>query len=323
MRFSALLLLVFAFAVTPLRAEQGSSPSARKPAQKLPQTQEDDNSAATMRVDVRLVNVFVSVTDSNGAPFTKLSKNDFTLFENGAPQRIALFDRESELPLSIVACIDTSLSTRKDLTLEVLSARKFAHTLLRPVDAMALYQFNENVTELVPFTSNLKRIDDGLDRVRLGAATAMYDAIYLSSRSLLDRNGRKVLVVITDGGDTVSEVTYHAALQAAQEAEAILYSIIIVPIEASAGRDTGGENALIQLSKDTGGKHYYATGQKGLDEAFRQISEELRTQFLLAYYPSQRLTDSSYRRIRIEVHSPEASDLTARYRTGYYTSKAK
>src|SRR4029079_17961366 len=101
-------------------------------------------------------------------------------------------------------------------------------------------------------------------------------AIYLSSRSLLDRNGRKVLVVITDGGDTVSEVTYHAALQAAQEAEAILYSIIIVPIEASAGRDTGGENALIQLSKDTGGKHYYATGQKGLDEAFRQISEELR-----------------------------------------------
>ncbi len=314
MRFLALLLLLFSLTVVPVLA-QGSRSS--------PTTEDEGNPAATLHVNVRLVNVFVSVTDSNGAPYTNLKKDDFTLYENGAPQRIAVFDRESELPLSIVACIDTSLSTRRDLGLEVLSARKFAHALLRPVDSMALYEFDENVTELVPFTSDLKRIDRGLDRVRLGAATAMYDAIYLSSRALLDRNGRKVLVIITDGGDTVSETTYHAALRAAQESEAILYSIIIVPIEASAGRDTGGENALIQLSKDTGGKYYYATGRQSLDEAFRQISEELRTQFLLAYYPSQRLTDSSYRRIRIEVHSPDIADLQARYRTGYYTSKAK
>ncbi|MGE0404770.1 MAG: VWA domain-containing protein, partial [Candidatus Korobacteraceae bacterium] len=257
------------------------------------------------------------------APFTKLNKESFTLYEDGAPQQISIFDRESELPLSIVACIDTSLSTRKDLALEVLSARKFAHAILRPVDAMALYQFNEIVTELVPFTSDLKRIDRGLDRVRLGAATAVYDAVFLGSQSLLDRQGRKVLVVITDGGDTVSEVDYHAALRAAQQAEAILYSVIIVPVAASAGRDTGGENALIQLSKDTGGKHYYAAGQQGLDEAFRQISEELRTQFLLAYYPSRRLAASSFRSIRIDVNSPEVPGIRARHRAGYYTSKGR
>jgi Ca-activated chloride channel family protein len=313
MQVLALLLLIAAVAM-PLPAQQKKS---------APASDDDGNAGTTLHVNVRLVNVFVSVTDANGAPYTDLNKNDFTLYEDGVPQRIALFDRESELPLSIVACIDTSLSTRKDLDLEVLSARKFAGSILRPVDAMALYQFNENVTELVPFTSDLKRINRGLDRVRLGAATAMYDAVYLSSRALLDRKGRKVLVVITDGGDTVSEVTYQAALRAAQEAEAILYSIIIVPIEASAGRDTGGENALIQLSKDTGGKHYYATGKKSLDDAFRQISEELRTQFLLGYYPSQRLADSSYRRIRVEVHSPDAAGLQAHYRTGYYTSKPK
>jgi Ca-activated chloride channel family protein len=310
---SALLLLLCALVLAPLSAQEQGSSQARQEQDEIP----------TLRVDVRLVNVFVTVTDSNGAPYTNLGKDNFKLFEDGVPQAIAVFDRESELPLSIVACIDTSLSTRKELSLEVLSARRFAHALLRPVDAMALYQFNETVTELVPFTSDLNRIDRGLDRVRMGAATAVYDAIYLGSRALLPRNGRKVLVLITDGGDTISEVTYHTALRAAQEAEAILYSIIVVPVAASAGRDTGGENALIQLSRDTGGKHYYATGQAGLDEAFRQISEELRTQFLLAYYPVQRRAEGSFRRIRVEVHAPNAPELRARHRAGYYTSRAK
>src|SRR5882762_11639903 len=115
-----------------------------------------------------------------------------------------------------------------------------------------------------------------------------YVAIYLVSRSLDRRQGRKVMVIITDGGDTVSKIDYKEAVRAAQEAEAILYSIIVVPIEASAGRDTGGEHALIQLSADTGGKYFYAASLPQLDDAFRQISDELRTQYLLAYYPSQR-----------------------------------
>ena len=135
----------------------------------------------------------------------------------------------------------------------------------------------------------------------MGAATALFDAIYLASRALDKRKGRKVIVLITDGGDTISKVDYKEAVRAAEEAEAIVYSIIIVPIESSAGRETGGEHALIQLSEDTGGKYYYATSTAQLDDAFRKISDELRTQYLLAYYPSQHMSFSEFRRIEVKA----------------------
>ena len=219
--------------------------------------------------------------------------------------------------------IDTSLSTRKDLPLELASARRFVHAILRPVDALSLYQFSETVSELTSFTSDLHTVDRGIDHIRLGSATALYDALFLGSQALEPRQGRKVMVVITDGGDTMSKVDYHEAVREAETAEAILYSIIIVPIEASAGRDTGGEHALIQLSLDTGGKHFYASSLPQLDEAFRQISDELRTQYLLAYYPSQRLADSDFRRIQVKVNqSPADEGFKVRHRTGYYTSKS-
>jgi Ca-activated chloride channel family protein len=132
------------------------------------------------------------------------------------------------------------------------------------------------------------------------------------------------MVVITDGGDTVSKTDYQEALRAAQISEAIVYSIIVVPIEASAGRDTGGEHALIQLSADTGGKYFYASNLPQLDEAFRTISDELRTQYLLAYYPVQRLADSDFRKIAIKLSGvASASAYNTRHRTGYYTSKLR
>jgi Ca-activated chloride channel family protein len=288
------------------------------------QTSAPPQPESTITVDVKLVQVFVTVTDSHGAPVANLKKEDFQLREDSREQKIAVFDRESALPLSIVLAIDTSLSTRKDLALELASARRFAHAILRPVDALSLYQFNEIVDEVSPFTSDLKAIDRAIDRVRGGAATALYDALFLGAQALAPRHGRRVMVVITDGGDTVSSVDYKEAVREAQQAEAILYSIIVVPIEASAGRDTGGEHALIQLSEDTGGKYFYATSLPQLDEAFKKISDELRTQYLLAYYPSQRLSDSDFRRIQVAVTGlPADSGFKARYRTGYYTSKSQ
>jgi Ca-activated chloride channel family protein len=279
--------------------------------------------AATVKIDVRLVNVFVTVTDPHGAPVAMLTKDNFHLSEDGKEQKIAVFDKESALPLSIILAVDTSLSTKKDLPLELASARHFAHTILRPVDAISLYQFSEIVDEVVPFTADVKTIDHGIDRIRVGSATALYDALYLSSRALDRRRGRKVIVVITDGGDTVSKVDYRDAVRAAQEAEAIVYSIIVVPVEASAGRDTGGEHALIQLSEDTGGKYYYASSLPQLDSAFRQISDELRTQYLLAYYPSQRTSEHEFRRIDVHLEGvPEGGDYRVRNRTGYYSAKS-
>jgi Ca-activated chloride channel homolog len=280
-------------------------------------------SDTTFKVDVKLVNVFVTVTDERGAPIAGLKKDNFDLTEDDKAQKIALFDKESALPLNIVMAIDTSLSTRKDLPLELASARRFVHAILRPVDVLSLYAFSETVSELTGFTPDLRVIDRAIDHVRLGSATALYDALFLGSEALEPRQGRKVMVVITDGGDTMSKVNYQEAVRAAETAEAILYSIIVVPIEASAGRDTGGEHALIQLSADTGGKYFYASSLAQLDEAFRQISDELRTQYLLAYYPSQRLSDSDFRRIQVRVKGiPADSEFKVRHRTGYYTSKS-
>jgi Ca-activated chloride channel family protein len=297
-----------------LLAGDGGVPAA-------PSGEQEQQPSTTLKVEVKLVNVFVTVTDEHGAPVPGLSQQDFGLKEDGREQRIAVFTKESALPLSIVLAIDTSLSTRRDLPLELQSARRFAQTILRPVDALSLYSFSEVVTEVVPFTSDLRTIDRGIERVRPGAATALYDALYLGAHTLDPRQGRKVLVVITDGGDTVSKVDYKEAVRAAQEAEAIVYSIIVVPIEASAGRDTGGEHALIQLSSDTGGKYFYASSLPQLDEAFHRISDELRTQYLLAYYPSQKLSDSEFRRITVSVAGPAHSGYNVRHRTGYYTWK--
>ena len=273
---------------------------------------------------MNLVNVFVTVTDAHGAPIGGLAKENFVLKEDDHEQKIAVFDKESAVPLSIGLAIDTSLSTHHDLPLEQSSAKRFAHAILRPVDALSVYGFNEIVHESTPgFTSDLKRIDEGIDHIRSGAATALYDAIYLVSRALDHRKGRKVIVLITDGGDTYSKIDYKEAVRAAEEAEAIVYSIIIVPIENSAGRETGGEHALIQLSDDTGGKYYYATSTTQLDEAFRKISDELRTQYLLAYYPSQRTSLSEFRRIEVTVAGvPEAGGYRVRHRAGYYTVKS-
>jgi len=280
--------------------------------------------AATVKVDVNLVNVYVTVTDEHGAPIGGLKKENFVLKEDDREQKISVFDKESALPISIALTIDTSLSTRHDLPLEQASAKRFAHTILRPIDGLAVYDFSEVVhDDTHGFTADLKRIDESIDHIRVGAATALYDAVYLAARALDRRKGRKVIVLITDGEDTVSKEDYKAAVRAAEEAEALVYSIIIVPIESSAGREIGGEHALIQLSEDTGGKYYYATSTAQLDDAFRKISDELRTQYLLAYYPSQRTSFSEFRRIEVKVAGvPDAAAYRVRHRAGYYSVKS-
>jgi Ca-activated chloride channel family protein len=313
-----LCVLVYGLSVQETRAQQDPAQ------QNSPPSQRPSEPTTTLRVDVNLVNVFVTVTDAHGTPVGGLTKENFILKEDDLEQKIKVFDKQSALPLSIALAIDTSLSTRHDLPLEQASAKRFVHAILRPVDAICVYGFSEVVNESTRgYSSDLKRIDDGIEHIRLGAATALYDAIYLASRALDHRKGRKVIVLITDGGDTASNIDYKQAVRAAEEAEAIVYSIIVVPIESSAGRETGGEHALIQLSDDTGGKYHYATSTTDLDDAFHKISDELRTQYLLAYYPSQRTSFSEFRRIEVKVAGvPQASAYRVRHRAGYYTVKS-
>lgn len=284
--------------------------------------------APPIRVNVRLVNVYVNVTDASGAPVSGLKQQDFALSEDGRAQKISYFECETDMPLSIVLAIDTSGSTRKDLPLERAAAHDFVHSLLRPVDRLDLMDFNSSVREVVPYTASLRRIDAGLEDLDFGPATALYDAIYLASQSLTPRHGRKVLVLITDGGNTKNGIGFSEALEAARRGEVMVYSIIDLPIMADAGRDTEGEHALITMSEETGGKYYYANAGD-LGEAFSKVSEDLRTQYLLGYYPDVKPRSMDYpatqfRSISVTLTHPvqEGGPYTVQNRAGYYPDTA-
>lgn len=271
-----------------------------------------------LRVQVRLVNVFVNVTDHTGAPIPGLSKRDFSVLDNGQPQNIAVFEQHSDLPLSIVLAIDTSGSVQKDLRLETRNAREFIHSLLRPTDQVEVLDFNTSVHQAVPFTNNPRVIDNALRHLSKGPATALYAAIVQAARQLAPLHGRKVIIVLSDGGNTVPGVGYPQALDSAIRAQAMIYSVIDLPIINDAGRDIAGEHALITLSQQTGGKYYYA--QSGnLQPVFDRVADDLRTEYLLAYYPRQtHRRFSPYHAITVQLNRPDASQYQVTYRTGYY-----
>lgn len=320
--FQYATLFLSALLIVPAMIGQTTAPDSNGAdgAQATPAGQSD--TGYLLHVNVKLVNVFTNVTDATGAIVGGLTKDDFAVTEDGRPQKIAVFERQSELPLNLVLAIDTSGSVRKDLPLEQEAAKKFVHALLRVQDQISLLEFATDVRQVVPFTNQPNRIDHGLANLHPGPATALYDAIYLASENLAKHTvegkpGRKVLVLVTDGGDTANTVTYAQALEQALRGEVMVYSIIDVPIEASAGRDTGGEHALITLAEQTGGKYFYANAG-GLDRAFAQVSEDLRTQYLLGYYPAKQPPGVTFHRIRVTVPRAAENAFEIRYRTGYY-----
>ena len=279
---------------------------------------QQDQQTPTLRVQVRLVNVFVNVTDQTGSPIPGLKQSDFSVYDNGQPQKIAVFEQHSDLPLSIVLAIDTSGSVQKDLRFETRTAGEFIHSLLRPQDRVEVLDFNTRVHRVVPFTNNLRTVDNALRRLSKGPATALYAAISRAADDLAPRHGRKVIIVISDGGNTVPGIDYPQALDAAIRAQAMIYSLIDLPIINDAGRDIAGEHALITLSQQTGGKYYYA--QSGnLQPVFNRVASDLRTEYLLAYYPQKsHRRFSRYHAITVKLNRPDASQYQVTYRTGYY-----
>jgi Ca-activated chloride channel family protein len=269
------------------------------------------------RVDVKLVNIFVNVTDRNGAIVGGLTRDDFAIAEDNRPQAIAVFERQSELALNITLAVDTSASVYKDRQIEQEAAKRFAHAIVREQDQMRVMEFSTYVTELTPFTNKVAQIDHGIDRMRGEGGTALYDTIYLASDGLGPKQGRKVLVLVSDGGDTVKGTTYQQALEQALRNEVMIYSIIDVPIAASAGRDLGGEHALVTLAEQTGGKSFYAS-DGGLDKAFARVSDDLRTQYLIGYYPHHQEPGLKFHRLLVTVPRAAKEDFNIRYRTGYY-----
>ena len=293
----------------------------------------------TLKVETRLVNIPLNVADQKGAPVGSLTADDFVLSEDGKVQKIAVFERSTTTPLSIVLAIDASESVLRDENLERNAAKHFVKALIRDQDEVDLMDFSDTVREIVPFTHDARRIDAGLSLLEHGDATALYDAIYLASQRLGETHAvaiatrpglaaapevrRRVIVLITDGGDTVKGSHYTQALEQAQRAGAMVYSLIIVPVYADAGRNTGGEHALIQMADDTGGKYYYVSDPKDLEPALRHVSDDLRTQYLLGYYAPPRDArgedETALRTVSIRLKDVAAGDkYELRYRKSYF-----
>ncbi|MBV9507299.1 MAG: VWA domain-containing protein [Acidobacteriia bacterium] len=273
----------------------------------------------SFRVSVNLVRVIATVKNPAGELVGELQKGDFRLFDNGAPQEISVFERRTEQPLSVGLLIDISGSTAKDLRYETDSAARFLKALLsegNAEDAVALYSFNWQVTRNNNFTHSQVSLSNSLKTLKGEAGTSLYDAIYLASRDLEDREGRKVLVIVTDGGDTTSSKNLKQALAAAQFADAAIYPVVVIPIVNDAGRNIGGENALKFMADGTGGRTFLPSLGAELDRAFTEIIKELRTQYLLGFYPkSVPLTGDRFHKLSVTVTRPE---LRVSARNGYY-----
>jgi Ca-activated chloride channel family protein len=271
------------------------------------------------RVDVRLVRILATVKTGAGKLVGTLTRDDFRIGDNGAPQRIAVFERQTEQPLRIALLIDNSGSTAKDLKYEIESVNRFMKAFFaegNPKDTLALYSFNYEVRKLAGFTRNHSTLERAVQGLKGEAGTSLYDAILLSAEELEGRDGRKVIVVVTDGGDTTSSVDFHKALEAAQLADAVIYSILVVPITNDAGRNTGGENALFTLGERTGGRVFTPSLGVQMDAAFRGILAELRTQYLIGFYPKDvPLAKNRFHRLDVTVTPP---DLRVSARNGYY-----
>lgn len=291
-----------------------------KPAQPNPETPAPAvQQAPTFSVKVNLVRLLVSVRNASGALITNLDKDAFQVMDSGVPQEISVFERNTSLPLSVAVLIDTSGSTQIDLHYEVDSVLRFIPTLLsagNPDDTFALFSFNWRTNLEVDFSRSQKRAERALRALRGEGGTSLYDAIYLASDQLAGREGRHVMVIVTDGGDTTSYKHYPDALAAAQQADAVIYPIVVVPIEADAGRNIGGEHALATLSASTGGRIFYPEGFDRLDTAFADILQELRTQYLLGFYP-RGVPDQprQFHRVKVTLRDPS---LRVNARTGYY-----
>ena len=280
---------------------------------------------ALFRSDVRLVNVIATVQDENGVPIGGLGKEDFRILDEGEEREIAVFERRTDRPLSIVLLVDTSMSTGIEIKYEREAAKRFAAQLLgagaHEEDRLAVMKFSEGVELLSDFSRNQRDIERALDKLKPELGTSLYDGVLLASEELQPREGRHVIIAISDGGDTTSYTTFRAALEAAHATDAVIFSLIVRPVKSDAGRNLGGENTLKMFAKNTGGLTFIEYTEAGIDRAFGEILENLRTQYLLGYYPPEHTDPKTrFRNIAVEVKGPHERVLA---RAGYYVPKER
>jgi len=311
-------------------------------AQQQQQSQRPEDAPATIKVDVNVVNILASVRDKKGMLMPHLDKQDFNILEDGKPQTIKYFTRETDLPLTIGMLVDTSGSQVNLIGIEKNAASQFFSQVLSKKDEAFLLMFGEESELLQDYTNSIRLLNEGLNQLRLSApvgglgpgpvptvgqprGTVLYDAVYLASaEKLKEEVGRKVIVVITDGVDEGSKLPIEEAVEAAQKSDAVIYSILYEDRGFYRGFGInfggGGEAALHKMSDATGGHVFRVDSRHPLDEVFKELQEEMRTQYAIGYTPTNDVRDGSYRKLEVKMVN---KDLRAQARKGYYATKSE
>ena len=308
------LLAGMVAAITVLAIPSGAlstAPSGTRPQQR---------SGGTIRSQTDLVTILASVTDASNRPVPDLTEDAFQVAEEGVPQQIERFEADTNRPLDLALMVDSSISTWKDLKFETEAAAHFIRQVVRPGDTLSVFAFDESVTRLADFSSDVPKLQSAVRQVAPGAGTSIYDAIVLGSGALRGRpaDRRRAIVLVTDGGETTSVSKFDQSRRAGVKSGALLYTVLIRPVKSEGGRNTAGEHALITITDSMGGDMFTLDDMSQMADIFDQIDRELRTQYLLAYYPRPAPPAASNRHIQLDVKG----GYTVRYRKEYYTAGA-
>ena len=314
-----------------------ASPTPPRVREEVPQDSDE-----VIKVETNLTNVFFTAADRNKRFISTLKAEDIRVLEDGQPQQIFTFQQNIDLPLSLAILIDCSASEERTLPDEKTAARAFLESVLRAGrDEAAIISFTGETTLEQSFTGNVDRLRSAIDRVEfvppsgyigggvvvgtppisgtnqsLTMSTAIWDAIWVTSDELISESAehtRRAIILLTDGDDTSSRMKQHEAIERAQKADALIYAIGI------GDRYTFNvdEGALRKIAEKTGGRAYFPRNERDLREAFEQIQRDLREQYLVAYSPSNKVRDGSYRRLEIQVVNTDLKqELKLNYRPG-------
>jgi Ca-activated chloride channel homolog len=283
-----------------------------------------DEKAIKLRAD--LVTVITSVTDSAGNQINDLTDKDFELYEDNSPQDIAGFYREGQIPLRLIFLFDISSSIRHRFDFEQRAAAQFFRNVMRPGDQGALISVSTESKVEIQFTSDIDQLVNGLAQLKPQGATALYDAMILAGKYLRPAEGRHVMIVLSDGTDTVSTSTLAQALTEVQKSDAVIYGVHSTGVAPSASvQDLAGEFVLKAMCEDTGGRAFFPPifedqkkEARDLEEIYKRLAAEVRAQFVLTYYGKSDVRSGTFRAIRVQVKRP---GLQVRARRGYYSTK--
>jgi len=304
------------------------------PALPQAQTQSQGQTPPVIKSEVTLVNLFATVRDKNKRVITDLKQDDFKVLEDGHEEKIAFFSKEMILPITLGLLLDTSGSEQRNLPSIQDAGSRFIHRVLRKGDEAMVMSFDSDVDLLSDLTDDRSQLDRAINKARINipgggmiagnpgpiggqqiTGTALYDAIYLACGDKLNGEaGRKALVIVTDAQDEGSKVRLEEAIEAAQRTDTVIHILLVVD-----PRYGGNSSVGHKLAEDTGGRMISVRSEKNIEEAFDQISEELRSQYTLGYYPSNNNKDGKFRKIKVELSNNELKVLA---RKGYYAPRS-